>query len=183
VKQVGVRSNKLYKLQLDSPKKQVSSRSNDSSSNGRDLNELWYRKRGHLQHGALRMLRETMTGVPKLSTEHDDVSRGCVLGKYAKATFPRSDSRSDAVLQLIHSDICNPMSTRSLRGYEYFVTFINDHSRKTWIYFLKTKGEVFNCFQEFKALVQNTMGKKIKVLRMDNGGEYTDNDFTGFCAR
>ena len=75
------------------------------------------------------------------------------------------------------------MSTRALSGGEYFVTFIDDHSRKTWIYFLKTKDEVFDRFQEFKALVENMTGKKIKVLRFDNGGEYTDKDFTGFCTK
>lgn len=59
-----------------------------------------------------------------------------VLGKFAKAMFLRSDSRADGVLQLVHLDICGPMSTRSLRGYEYFVTFIGDYSRKSWIYLL-----------------------------------------------
>jgi transposase InsO family protein len=57
------------------------------------------------------------------------------------------------------------------------------HSRKTWIYFLKTKDEVFDRFREFKALVENATGKKIKVLRSDNGGEYIDKDFTDFCAK
>ena len=53
----------------------------------------------------------------------------------------------------------------------------------TWIYFLKTKDEVFCRFKEFKALVENLSGKKIKVLRLDNGGEYVDKDFTDFCAK
>ena len=58
-----------------------------------------------------------------------------------------------------------------------------DHSRKTWIYFLKTKYEVFDRFREFKALVENLTGKKIKILCSNNGGEYTDKEFTNFCAR
>eukprot|EP00253_Pinus_taeda_P032579 PITA_32579 len=80
-------------------------------------------------------------------------------------------------------DICEPMSTKALSGAEYFVTFIDDYSRKTWIYFLKTKDEVFGRFKEFKVLVKNLTGKKIKVLHSGNGGEYVDNDFTDFCAR
>ena len=52
-------------------------------------------------------------------------------------------------------------------------TFIDYFSRKTWIYFLKEKYEVFNKFQEFKALVEDLLGRKIKVLRSENGGEYT----------
>ena len=84
---------------------------------------------------------------------------------------------------MIHSDICGPMSTKALSNGEYFVTFVDDHSRKTWIYFLKTKDEDFDRFREFKALVENMTGKKIKVLRSDNGGEYMDKDFTNFCAK
>jgi hypothetical protein len=74
------------------------------------------------------------------------------------------------------------MSSISLSGYEYYVTFIDDHSRKTWIYFMKTKDKVFSRFQEFKALVENQTGKKIKTLRSDNGGEYTLKAFKDFCA-
>lgn len=91
-------------------------------------------------------------GIPEVSTEHNDACKGCVLGKFSKATFPSSDSRNKGVLELIHSDICGPLSTRSLRGYGYFVTFIDDCFRKTWIYFLKTKDEVFSCFQELRFL-------------------------------
>jgi len=116
----------------------------NNSGNGNALNELWHKRMGHLHHGALRMPKETVTGVPELRTKYDDVCRGCVLGKYAKATFPRSDNRVDGMLGLIHPNICGPMSIRALNGVGYFVTFIDDHSRKTWIYFLKTKDEVFN---------------------------------------
>ena len=63
----------------------------------------------------------------------------CALGKHTKTAFPSSDNRSAGVLDLIHSDLCGPMSSVSLRGYVYYVTFIDDHSRKTWIYFLKRK--------------------------------------------
>ena len=75
--------------------------------------------------------QENVSGVPELSTERDDVCKRCALGKYAKATFPRSSNRANSVLALIHSDIYGPMSTRALSGGEYFVTFIDDHSRKT----------------------------------------------------
>ena len=75
------------------------------------------------------------------------------------------------------------MSTNALKGGKYFVTFIDDHSRKTWIYFLKTKDEVFEIFKEFKALVENMIGKKIKTLHSDNGGEYKNGDFIDFYTK
>jgi hypothetical protein len=89
------------------------------------------------------MLREMVTGLPDFNTEHHDVCRGCALGKYTKTPFQSSDNRAAGILDLIHSDVCGPMSHVSLSGYEYYVTFIDDHSRRTWIYFLKTKDEVF----------------------------------------
>jgi transposase InsO family protein len=73
------------------------------------------------------------------------------------------------------------MSIASITGSMYYVSFIDDFSHKTWIYFLKTKDEVFSRFQEFKALVENQTRKKIKVLRSNNGGEYTSKEFEGFC--
>jgi transposase InsO family protein len=63
----------------------------------------------------------------------------------------------------------------------YYVSFIDDFSCKTWIYFLKTKDEVFSRFQVFKSLVENQTGKKIKVSRSNNGGEYTSKEFECFC--
>jgi transposase InsO family protein len=68
----------------------------------------------------------------------------------------------------------------SVSGSSYFVTFIDDFSRRTWIFFMRGKSEVFSRFQEFKALVENQTEKKIRVPRSDNGGEYTSNDFNDF---
>ena len=65
------------------------------------------------------------------------------------------------------------MPSASLSGYVYYVSFIDDYSRKTWVYFLKSKDEVFGKFKEFKALIENLFERKIKILRLDNGVEYT----------
>lgn len=131
----------------------------------------------------LRILKEIVTRVPVLTTKHDDTCKGYVPGKYTKEAYSRSNNRIQSVLGLIHSDICSSMCTRSINGVEYFVTFIYDHSRKNWIYFLKTKDYVFDQLKEFKALVENLTGRKIKILCSDKGGEYTDKNFTIFCAR
>ena len=89
---------------------------------------------------ALIIFREIVTGVPNFSTEHQNVCRGCDLGKYTKASFPSSENGEGGILDLVHSDVCGPMSYVSLCGFEYYVTFIDEFSRKTWIYFMKTKG-------------------------------------------
>ena len=72
-------------------------------------------------------------------------------------------------MELINADVCGPVVSTSLSGYEYYVTFIDDYSRKTWIYFLKTKDEVFRKFKEFKALIENHSERIIKTLRTNNG--------------
>ena len=61
--------------------------------------------------------------------------------------------------------------------------FIDDIPHKTWIYLLKTKGEVFDKFQEFKAKVENLKRRKIKIPRSDNGGEYTSKEIVSFCKQ
>jgi transposase InsO family protein len=73
------------------------------------------------------------------------------------------------------------MSSTSLGRYVYYVSFIDDFSHKNWIYFLKDKHEVFNKFKEFEALVENVSEKKINILRSDNGGELTSDEFKGLC--
>jgi transposase InsO family protein len=90
-------------------------------------------------------------------------------------------NKTEGVLELIHSDVCGPMPSSSISGYVYYVSFIDDYSRKTWIYFLKTKDEVFSKFKEFKALIENFSERKIKILWPDNGGEYTSKKFVNFC--
>ncbi|CAA0811871.1 Unknown protein [Striga hermonthica] len=74
------------------------------------------------------------------------------------------------------------MEVESLGGSRYFVTFIDDASRKLWVYFLRTKGEVFQYFKRFHAMVERQAGKPLKCLRSDNEGEYTSHEFENYCA-
>ena len=68
-------------------------------------------------------------------------------------------------LELIHSDVCGKIGTQSLGGGEYFVTFIDDHTRHVWVYILKHKHEVFRRFQEWKPKVEKSSGRQIKAFR------------------
>ena len=84
-------------------------------------------------------------------------------------------------LELVHSDVCGPFRVNSLGGYRYFVTFIDDFSKRTWIYFIKNKSEVLSKFQHFVHLLKTMTGRTVQALRTDNGGEYTSKDFAEFC--
>lgn len=78
-------------------------------------------------------------GIPKLNQSHDDSCKGCALCKNTKSPFHKSESRDKEKLALVHSNLCGPMFAPSPRRFLYYVTFIDDFSRKTWIYCLKSK--------------------------------------------
>ena len=104
-------------------------------------------------------------GFPEIEAKHEGVCKGCAKGKNTKKTFPSRESKEKGILEIIHSDVCGPMSSISLSGYVYYVSFIDDFSRKTWIYFMKNKDDVFSKFKEFKALNENHTEKKIKTFQ------------------
>jgi hypothetical protein len=79
--------------------------------------------------------------------------------------------------------VFGPVPVPSLGKYVYYVSFIDDFSRNTWIYFLRNKFEVFDEFKEFKALVENHTEKKLKVWRTYNGEEFCRNEFEEFCKK
>jgi hypothetical protein len=95
--------------------------------------------------------------------------------------FPSKDTREEGKLEWVHSDVFGPMSVPSLKGSRYYVSFIGDFSRMTWIYFLKKNSKVFERFLEFKGLVENQTDRKIKVLKTDNGGEFFGKEFNQLC--
>jgi transposase InsO family protein len=74
------------------------------------------------------------------------------------------------------------MRTTSHGGVRYFLTFIDDFSRKTHVYVLKTKGKSFEKFKQYKELVENEIDHKIKVLQLDNGGEFVSKKFDAFLV-
>uniref|UniRef100_A0A2N9IN96 Integrase catalytic domain-containing protein n=1 Tax=Fagus sylvatica TaxID=28930 RepID=A0A2N9IN96_FAGSY len=82
---------------------------------------------------------------------------------------------------LVYFDVCGPIEVESLGGNRYFVTFIDDASRKVWVHVLKTKDQVFQLFKKFHAMVEREKGKSLKCLRTDNRGEYTSNEFENYC--
>jgi len=97
--------------------------------------------------------------------------------------FEDSQWREKEPLQLIHIDLCGPIRTQSLGNAKYFMLLIDICNRKTWVYFLKEKSEVFKIFIEFKAMVENESGYRIQRLRSYNRGEFTSNEFKEFCKK
>ena len=97
----------------------------------------------------------------------------CMIGKQTRVSFKKHPpSRKSELLELVHYDVCGPLKVKSFSGALYFVTFIDDCSRKLWVYALQRKDRVPEKFKEFHAMVERQSRKKLKCISSDNGGEY-----------
>lgn len=139
---------------------------------------LWHRRLAHIGVDALNRMKgeKAMEDIGKLVPSCEI----CVLGKHARNPFVESTSKSKAVLELIHSDVCGPMRVPSLQGSRYFVTFIDDFSRRVVVVAMEKKSMVLDIFKEFQLKMENQMGKKLKVLRSDNGLEYCNSAMNNY---
>lgn len=123
-----------------------------------------------------------VTGLPKINLPASTICEECIIGKHPREEFPSGKSqRAQAVLELIHSDLCGPISPLSNGNKKYFISFIDDFSRKTWVYFLHDKSEAFGIFKSFTALVETETSIRIEALRTDMGGEFMSRKFNEFC--
>ena len=158
---------------------------------------VWHRRLGHHNYTYMNQLmeKEMVDGMNYASgTQTQKECEACVLGKMQKKPFPKqSQHRAARPYEIVHSDVCGPMQVESKGGGRYVLTFTDDYSRYTTAYFIKSKSEVLSKFMEYVNSVEKHTGSHItklnilseedfKVLRSDNGGEYTSNRFAKFCA-
>jgi hypothetical protein len=145
---------------------------------------LWHQRMAHIREKGLRLLhgKGMVEGMSNCSL-YFDFCEHCVYEKKNKVRFPSGATREEGILQLVHNDFFGTVAVPSLRKYVYYVSFIDDFLRNTWIYFLGKKSEFFDRFKEFKALVENQTEKIIKVLRTDNGREFCGSEFEEFCKK
>lgn len=145
-----------------------------------DSNFLWHQRMGHINYNDLDKLQICAEGM-KLSTQKEDAAcTSCLEGKQTRQPFNHGGSRASELLELVHSDVCGPMENKSIGGSRYFLTFIDDYSRKVYVYMLTHKSEALEKFKEFKNQVENELNRKIKILRSDNGKEYVNHSFHNF---
>jgi transposase InsO family protein len=180
----GVRHGSLYKLlgSFNDKKTSLIMETKQTSNKA----DLWHQRYGHLGISSLQKLQANDMVVHLDIGKHAKLKfcEGCVYGKQHRDGFPtQGGTRATQLLELIHSDVNGPMRTTSHGGAKYFVTFIDDFSRKTFVYFMKQKSEVLDHFKIFKALVEKQTGFEIQKLRSDNGGEYTSKAFKQFCEQ
>ena len=95
----------------------------------------------------------------------------CIKGKQTKHT-KKGATRSNELLEIIHTDICEPLSVRCFTGKKYFITFIDDLSRYGYVYLMHEKSQAIDIFEMFITKVERQLDKKIKIVRSDRGSEY-----------
>jgi hypothetical protein len=144
-----------------------------------DYTVLWHMRLGHIsERGMLELHKKNL--LKGVKTCKLDFCKFCVLGKQNWVQFKTATHKTDGILDYVHSDVWEPVRTASKEGHMYFIIFIDDFSRKVWVYFMRHKSETFAKFKLWKVEVKNQTGKKVKCLRTDNSTEYTNNEFRDF---
>ncbi|KAD4178102.1 hypothetical protein E3N88_26693 [Mikania micrantha] len=144
--------------------------------------QLWHKRLGHIsQHGMKELDKQGVFG--NLSNCEIGFCETCILGKAHKVWFGRNTTKTKGLLDYIHADLWGPSRQITLGGARYFLSIMDDRSRRVWVYLLKCKSEAFVRFVEWKTLVEKQTERKVKKLRTDNGLEFCSADFNGFCKK
>ena len=147
---------------------------------------LWHRRFGHLNIADVKKLlsKNLVSGMDVVKSQHhfDPICEPCLDGKQARHINKVATTHYTEPLALIHSDLHGPLKVQTPEGFRYWVTFIDDATRYCSIALLKKKSDVFTAFKQFKPLVENLVGHKIKILRDDKGGEYMSIEFDKYLT-
>ena len=155
--------HKLYNSELDnSSHVRLLKRKFPSTSDA----YLWHLRLGHINSNRIQKLVKDGLLEPVDFNEFP-VYKSYLEGKITKRPFTAKRYRAKDLLELVHLDVCGPMSIHARGWYKYFITFTDDYSRFNYVYLMKRKSETFEKFKEFRAKVENQLGKRIKAIRSD----------------
>ncbi|MCO5574349.1 hypothetical protein L7F22_028132 [Adiantum nelumboides] len=173
---------KLYPLDVTTQNTLVQALTATTSASAQQQTLQWHYRLGHPSAHVLQQMKDhNLAKGLHFGATQIDFCKGCILGKAHHSSFSRSITSTTSPLQLIHSDLCGPMRTKSLTGLKYFFAFIDDYSRFTHIAFLKHKSETLSHFLTYQSLVENQLDHHIRASRTDNGSEFTSQAFTNHC--
>ena len=124
---------------------------------------LWHLCLGHINSNMIQRLVKDELLEP-LDFNEFPICKSYLEGKMTKRPFNAKGHKAKESLELVHSNVCGPMSIQARGGYEYFIIFTDDYSKFGCVYLMKWKSETFEKFEEFKAEVENQLGKCIKAI-------------------
>ncbi|KAJ0828650.1 putative RNA-directed DNA polymerase [Helianthus annuus] len=170
-------SNRLYKISLKIAKPVCLSIHLDDEA------WLWHARMGHANFATLESLsrNDLVVGMPRIS-HPNQICEGCLVAKQVSNPIPKEAQwRASMPLELIHADLCGPITPQTKGGNRYFMLLVDDFTRYMWVYLLETKDQAFQKFKWFKAEAEKEGKCKVKMLRTDRGGEFTSQAFNEFC--
>ncbi|KAK1680292.1 hypothetical protein QYE76_041140 [Lolium multiflorum] len=169
---VGYVENNLYVVDLS---KESPSPSTCLMAAKHDEGWLWHRRLGHVNMRNLKQLLkgEHIVGLTDISFEKDRVCSACVAGKQLKKKHPiKSIVTTSRPLELLHLDLFGPSHYDTLGGSKYGLVIVDDYSRYSWVFLLKSKDETHREFIIFAKKAQRMYESEIKAIRTDNGTEF-----------
>jgi Integrase core domain len=160
--------NGLYTLKLKPSPKFSIEHSPQAFVTSRLTTSIWHARLGPTST----TIKVINTNILPCIREYFSFCNDCIQTKTHTLHFSSSNSSTSSPLELIHSDVWGPFPIVSSHGYKYYISFIDDYSHFTWIYFMKHKSEVCHIFSLFKAQVESLLEKNIKIHRTDGGTEF-----------
>lgn len=169
--------NRLYKIKLQTGKPLC------LSSRLEDETWKWHARLGHISFKTIRLMsqQEMVQGLPMIEDE-TRFCESCLVGKQTRQSFPKAATfRAKKPLELLHADLCGPITPPTIANNRYIFVIIDDFSRYMWSILMKEKSDAFSRFKAFKEQVERDLEKKIMTLRTDRGGEFTSTEFHDYC--
>lgn len=170
----------LYLLQVeDSNKKLKANSCVVIPSKGEESVMLWHYRLGHPNFMYLGKMFPSLFN-KRLRNFHCEI---CQLSKHTRSNYPPQPYKPSKPFSLIHSDVWGPSRVSNITGARWFVMFIDDHTRVTWVFLMKEKSDVERVFEIFHKMVQIQFQTNIKVLRTDNGREYYNSMLNSYLQK
>jgi transposase InsO family protein len=148
-----------------------------------DVTWRWHARFGHLHFRALHTLaRKNMVRGLLEVDRVDDLCDDCALGKQHRAPFPRASAyRAERGLDLVHTDLCGPITPTTVGGSNYFLLVVDDYSRYMWVEMTKSKADAFMFFKKIKVMAEADAQRNLRALRSDRGREFNSGQFKVYC--
>nr|GEX26455.1 hypothetical protein [Tanacetum cinerariifolium] len=146
---------------------------------------LWHRRLSHLNFDTINLLskNDIVIGLSKLKFIKDHLCSSCKLGKAKQKSFQtKATLSSKRRLQLLHMDLCGPIRVESINGKKYVLEIVDDYSRYTWTYFLRSKDETSKVLIDFLMLVQRGLQAHVRTVRTDKGTEFLNKTLHAYFA-
>ena len=137
--------------------------------------KLWHNRLGHPNFNYMSRMFPSLCS--NASEFHCD---SCEKAKHHRTSFRSNPYKPSKPFTIIHSDLWGPSSTSNRTHSKWFITFIDDHTRVSWVYLLKSKTEVYHTFRTFHSMIQTQFQTHIQVLHSDNGTEYSNQALSTF---